>query len=259
MTTLSPSTIRHPSSTSSIIGRVDARWRLASLLCAAAVTASLRTLTASTAALIAALLLAFLARLPRRWFLQRLAALAVFLAVFALPLPWLLAADDRVGTWQSLHFSPHGLEIAVRLSVKAIAIVTLFLVAQAAAPLETNLKAAHALRIPSLLVQLGLLTYRYIFVLADELARLRIALRVRGYRNRVRRHSYRTAGHIAGTLLVRGYERAERIGQAMRCRGYDGQFRSLTGFTTRGSDIAVFVVIAGSAALLAVWDWLPRL
>jgi cobalt/nickel transport system permease protein len=92
-------------------------------------------------------------------------------------------------------------------------------------------------------------------VLADELRRLRIALRVRGYRNRASRHSYRTAGHVAGTLLVRGYERAERVGQAMRCRGFDGQFRSLSEFTTHPLDIVAFVLIAAFAVALAVWDW----
>ena len=100
----------------------------------------------------------------------------------------------------------------------------------ATAPLEVTLKAAHALRVPGLLVQLALLSYRYLFVLGDELARLRVALRVRGYRHRANWHSYRTVGHVAGTLLVRGYERAERVGQAMRCRGFDGRFRSLTEF-----------------------------
>lgn len=245
--------------THSFLSRLDPRWKLAALLFAAAVAASLHTLAASLAALAAALLLALLARLPARWFLERLAALALFLALFTLPLPWLLGDDGRAWTWGFLRFSPHGVEVALRLIAKAVAIVTLFLVAQATAPLETTLKAAHALHIPGLLVQLGLLTYRYVFVLADELGRLRIALRVRGYRNRISRHSYRTAGHVAGTLLVRGYERAERVGQAMRCRGFEGQFRSLTSFSTRPADVLGFLLIVVSAVALAAWDWLPRL
>jgi cobalt/nickel transport system permease protein len=227
-------------------------------LFAAAVVASLHTLAASSVALAAALLLAFLARLPSRWFLERLGALALFLALFTLPLPWLLADDGPSWTWGFVHLSWHGVEAALHLSAKAVAIVTLLLVVQATASLETTLKAAHALHIPGLQVQLVLLTYRYIFVLADELGHLRIALRVRGYRNRVGRHSYRTAGHIAGTLLVRGYERAERVGQAMRCRGFDGQFRSLRDFCTRPADVLAFLLIAAGAAALAAWDWLPR-
>src|SRR5437868_4244073 len=100
---------------------------------------------------------------------------------------------------------------------------------------------AAALRtLPAALLGLGgalVLTYRYTFLLAEELGRLRIALRVRGYRNRANLHSYRTIGHVAGTLLVRSHERAERVGQAMRCRGFDGRFRSLTAFRTRWPDV----------------------
>jgi len=103
-----------------------------------------------------------------------------------------------------------------------------------------------------------MLTYRYIFVLATELARLRIALRVRGYRNRASRHSYRTVGHVGGTLLVRGYERAERVGQAMRCRGFDGRFRSLAEFRTTTADLSFFLVLVGAVAGLLLWEVLQR-
>jgi cobalt/nickel transport system permease protein len=248
-----------PPSTCSFISGLDPRWKLAALLLAATAVATLHTLPAATVALAASVLLALLARLPRRWLLERLGAAALFLALFTLPLPWLVTGDGWVWTFGSLRLSGHGIVVALLLAAKALALLILFLTVLATAPLEATLKAAHALYVPGLLVQLGLLTYRYLFVLADELRRLRIAVRVRGYRNRVSRHSYRTAGHLAGTLLVRGCERAERVGQAMRCRGFDGQFRSLTDFTTRPADVMGFFLIALSAAALALWDWLPRI
>ncbi len=248
-----------PPHTDSFVSRLDPRWKLAALLFAAAVSATLHTLPVAALALAAALLLALLARLPPSWFLQRLGALALFLAVFTLPLPWLLADDGPGWRWGAFRFSLHGVEVALLLSAKAVTIVTLFLIVQATASLESTLKAAHSLHVPGLLVQLGLLSYRYLFVLADELGRLRIALRVRGYRNRASTHSYRTAGHVAGTLLVRGYERAQRVSEAMRCRGFDGQFRSLVGFSTRPVDVFAFLLIIASAATLGLWDWLPRL
>src|SRR5207302_1063481 len=103
-----------------------------------------------------------------------------------------------------------------------------------------------------------LLTIRYTFLFASELARMRVALRVRGYRNRASRHCYRTIGHVSGTLLVRGYERAERVGQAMRCRGFEGQFRSLTEFRTTTADVGAFVLAVGTVAGLVTWDWWSR-
>jgi cobalt/nickel transport system permease protein len=124
------------------------------------------------------------------------------------------------------------------------------------APLDATLKAAHALLVPGLLIQLGLLSYRYLFVLGDELDRLRVALRVRGFRNRASRHGYRTVGHAAGTLLVRGYERAERVSAAMRCRGFDGRFRSLADFRTRLVDVlALGLVVASSLGLVWLDAW----
>src|SRR5207244_54852 len=151
-----------------------------------------------------------------------------------------------------------GLGVAVLLCAKALAIVTLMFVLLATSPLDATLKAAHALHVPGLLIQLAVLTYRYVFVLSDELARLRVALRVRGYRNRANLHSYRTVGHVAGTLLVRGHERGERVGQAMRCRGFDGRFRALNEFQTSSPDVCFFLALVAAVSGLLVWDLAQR-
>ena len=107
---------------------------------------------------------------------------------------------------------------------------------------------------PRLLVLITLLTYRYVFLFLEELNRLRIALRVRGYRNAMSIHSYRTIGQVSGTLVVRGSERAEHVAQAMRCRGFDGDFHTLTPFQTKLADALMFAIIVGVAGGLVVWD-----
>jgi cobalt/nickel transport system permease protein len=217
------------------LARLDARWRLAALLPALLAVALLRTLSAALAALAATFLLAALARMPWRWFAGRLLLVAVPLAFFVLPLPLLSHGELLEGT-----------RLAALFAVKGIALATLAAVLLISAPLEASLQAAHALLVPGLLVHLTLLSYRYLFVLGEELARLRVALRTRAFRNRANWHSYRTVGQAAGTLLVRGYERSERVAQAMRCRGFDGRFRSLAAFRTRWAD-----VLAWAGVLLA--------
>jgi cobalt/nickel transport system permease protein len=237
------------------MARLDPRWRLAALAMAALALAGVRTLPAAAAGLAGTALLAALARVPPGWLLARLGALAGFLALFALPLPLLIEGGP---SWQvgPLHFSARGAAAAGLLVVKVLSVATVALVALAAGPLDASLKAAHALRVPGLVVQMGLLSYRYAFVLADELRRLRVALRVRGFRSRPTSHAYRTLGHVAGAVLVRGHERAERVGQAMRCRGFDGRFRSLASFRTTPADVLAFALLAGGSAVLCVWSWL---
>ena len=175
-------------------------------------------------------------------------------AFFVLWLPLIPQPGDAVHVVGGLVVSETGLVRAVTLVMKAASVVSLMLVLLATAPLHDTFKAAQCLRMPGWLVQLALMSYRYVLLLAEEFVRLRTALRVRGYRNRAGLHSYRTIGQVAGTLLVRGHERSERVAQAMRCRGFAGQFRSLHDFRTRGADVLFFAAaIAGAGAVLA-WD-----
>jgi cobalt/nickel transport system permease protein len=107
-------------------------------------------------------------------------------------------------------------------------------------------QALRRLGVPAVLVaQLGL-TYRYLFVLAEEAARL---LRAHALRSGGRRPAPRVAGALLGQLLLRALARAERVHVAMRCRGFEGRFptRHPAGFAAR--DLAFG---AGTLALLAV-------
>jgi cobalt/nickel transport system permease protein len=225
------------------LARLDGRWRLAALLVAVACAAATRSLAAGAACLAAALLLAVLARMDWRWYGRRLAVVALLVALFALPLPFLAE-----GGWR----------FAAVLLTKALTLLTLTAVLLVTAPLDATLKAAHALWIPGLLVHLALLSYRYLFVIGDELARLRVALRLRGFRNRADAHAYRAVAAASGTLLVRGYERAERVAAAMRCRGFDGRFRSLAAFRTRAADVVALGLALAFAAGVFVLDHSPR-
>jgi cobalt/nickel transport system permease protein len=236
-----------PPLTRSPLSRLDPRWKLAGLILAGAAAVAVQTVPAAAAALAGALLLAALGRLPPRWLLMRTGAAVLFVGLFAAPLPFMYSVTH--------HDAAAGAAAAAVLICKAGAVVTLSLVLLATAPVDATLKAAHALYAPGVIVQITLLSYRYIFLLAEELGRLRIALRVRGFRNRPTWRSYRTVGVVAGCLLVRGWERAERVGQAMRCRGFDGRFRSLAAFRTTAADVVAFALMAAGAVGVWLLQW----
>ena len=248
-----------PAAHPSPLYRLDPRWKLAALLPAAAAVAALQSPLPALVALAGALFLVAFGRLPWRWFAVRLATALAVPAFLVIWLPLTVRPGDEPLHVYGLTLSATGMLHAAVLLTKAASIVSLVLVLLATAPLQDTFKAAQALHIPGWLVQIALLSYRYVFVLAEEFVRLRTALRVRGYRNRAGLHGYRTIGQVAGTLLVRGHERSERVAQAMRCRGFDGRFRSLHDFRTHGSDVLFCAAaISGAAAMLA-WDvWLRR-
>jgi len=241
------------SSLNSPLRHFDPRWKLVALAIALVVTACLQTPTAAAAALIGAVSLAALARLPIRAFFERLKLVLPAMLLFVIFLPFVVPDPEPIAIGL-FRLSPAGFRLALLFILKALAIFILALVLTATSPLNSTLKAAASLRVPGRLVHITMLSCRYLFLFAGEVGRLRLVLRVRGYRNRPTIHCYRTIGNVAGTLLVRSSERAERVAQVMRCRGFDGRFRSLTEFRTRAIDVIGFVVIAGGFGVLGAWE-----
>ena len=97
-------------------------------------------------------------------------------------------------------------------------------------------KIVHALNhlhVPTIITVIISFLYRYLFVLADEVLRL---LRARQARSAAatgrspggsvmwRAH---IAGHMAGQLFLRSYERSDRIYNAMLSRGYKGDLMTI--------------------------------
>jgi cobalt/nickel transport system permease protein len=83
--------------------------------------------------------------------------------------------------------------------------------------------ALRRLGTPRALATQLLLTFRYLFVLGEE---VESALRAHALRSPDHpRPSLRVAGTLLGQLLVRSLSRAERVHAAMRCRGFDGELR----------------------------------
>jgi len=237
--------------------RLDARWKLAALLLAVIAVACLRQPIPAVVSACLACILAATARLPWRWVWLRLTGIALFVGPFVLSAPFLIPTPTGVPLlyqWGVLEVSESGVRLGIVIGCKALAIALLTMLIVATAPLDATLKAARALRIPGLLVQLTWLTYRYAVHLGGELKRLRIALRLRGFRQNTSAHSVRTMGRVMGAMLVRAHDRGERVSQAMQCRGFDGEYRSLTRFETRWKDVLFLIVMAAIAMVILVAD-----
>ena len=111
---------------------------------------------------------------------------------------------------------------------------------------------------PDKLVHLLLLTYRYVFVLDQEYGRLHRAIRTRGFVPRTGLHTYRTYAYLIGMLFVRAAARAERVHQAMICRGFRGKFHSLQLFSFTASDVVWGACLGAIILGLEVLEWLAK-
>lgn len=93
-----------------------------------------------------------------------------------------------------------------------------------------------------------LLLYRYVFVLAEEALHMARARRLRSFGRRGM--GLGVYGHMLGHLLLRTYDRAQRVYLAMQCRGFDGHVRVARRLHFTGGDAAF---VAGWTAAFAVF------
>ena len=138
--------------------------------------------------------------------------------------------------------------------------VQMAVVLTAATPFPALLQAMRSLRLPQVLVATFGFTYRYIFVIGDEVLRL---MRARTARSGVRAGRggsvlwrARVTGGMAGSLFLRSIERSERIYDAMVARGYDGEARSLRPPVLRPWDVLVVLPFVLALVVIQVLAWL---
>ncbi|HET6573919.1 MAG TPA: cobalt ECF transporter T component CbiQ [Fimbriiglobus sp.] len=245
---------RDPTIPDSPLARWDPRWKLAAFLLMTIAAVLMQHPGPAVAAVAFALVLALVGRVRTSVIAGRVGLLLLATLPFVVFVPLTQGADSPGWDVGPLHVSRPGLIAAAVVALRVLSVGLLALVLTRTAPLSLTLAAAHALRVPGVLVQVSQLAYRYTFVLAAEARRLRIALRTRGFRARTDRHTYRTLGHAVGSLLVRGGDRADRVADAMRCRGFDGTYRTAAAFRTTAADVLSFTFLAAGTIALVLID-----
>lgn len=233
-----------------LIAGLDGRTRLLAALALVVTAVALRTPEALLVMLAGGLALAGLGGVSGRPLRSRLLHVEGFVVLLFVGLP-LLAPD---GPWLNvgpLAISQSGLAraflLALRITAAALIVLTLL---AGLTPVRLG-HGLHRLGAPDRLVQVLVFTFRYVDLLDGEARRLREAMRLRGFQPKTDLHTLRTYAHLIGQMLVRAFERAERVMEAMRCRGFSGRFPLIADERFSGRD-AVLAALAAVIAALAI-------
>jgi cobalt/nickel transport system permease protein len=237
----------------------DPRYKVVSLFLFCFLVVSLKSLSWSIIALGLSVLAAIGCRIPLHRAGKRLLAMAGFLTMLLVVLPFtspLRSGETLVYLpgLAGLPFHMAGFLVALTIVIKATAVALMMEPLFATAPLSTTLAGLSLLGVPDSVGQMVLLSHRYIFVFLQEMIRMYRGMRVRGFVPGTDIATMNAMGNFLGMLFVRSFERTQRVYEAMLCRGYDGRFPSFTGFTATGKDWAKAVLWGMMGLLLFVFD-----
>lgn len=149
-----------------------------------------------------------------------------------------------------------GLVFAAKITLKSNAILLVLIGFVATMPFATLGHALNRLKIPDKLVFLLLLTYRYVFLIHKEYQKIIRSIKIRGFKPKNSLHTYKTFAYIVGMLLIRASDRADRVYNAMRCRGFHGKFYSLTEFQANVQSWIFLSIISGITICMIVTEFI---
>lgn len=231
---------------SSLFHRRDARVKLIAAFALSLILALNSEITVAIAGCIICGTLLILSKPDPQIFVKRIALVNVFTLFLFITLPLTYSGD-----------SSSGVEIATLITLKTNAIFCCFLALIATSSAASLGYALEALGLPTKLTFLFLFSYRQLFIINQEYERLKRAARLRGFSPHNNLHTYRTYSYLFAMTLVKSWNRADRIHQAMLLRGFSGKLIPLRQQTPGTADYIFLTVLLLITLLLSFFSLFP--
>ena len=144
----------------------------------------------------------------KRWF-----ALIIFIALMWATLSWKIGENG-------IEFNFQGIELAEKLSLRThLLLISLWLFLWNIND-AVLVQAMGKLPLPEKLIQLFVLTVRYIALLGELRQKMDIAMRARGFRPGLNRRTLYVTAQSVALLLIHALLKAETAQMALKCRGF---------------------------------------
>ena len=198
-----------------------------------------------------------LSNLPLLFWINRLRYPGLFILAVVIFLPF-FSGETILFQWGIFSIKEEGSLRLLLLLSRFLCILTLTLVLFGTASFIHSLKAMRSLGISSIIIDMMLLTYRYLEELGDRLTNRQKAIKLRGFNPRkLNRRNLKTIAQLTGSLLTDSYERSIRVYQAMILRGYHHGKAKTSLFPHQNKRLSwSFTVGVITIAILILWvEW----
>ncbi|MEM2912161.1 MAG: cobalt ECF transporter T component CbiQ [Candidatus Bathyarchaeia archaeon] len=241
--------------------RLDARVKLVCTVFAIFSVLFLTHWQTATLIFVSCLFLAFyFARSCVKIFLRRLLYPLYIIAVVSVIQPFTYGSTVAMMTpIFSIPIYVEGLRFAVLIFTRCLAAVAILNLLILTTPIMAVMGSLEWFKVPSALLDVALLMYRYIFVISDEAAKIYNAQKSRcgysralGYFKKLKNY-----GTLFGMLFIRSYDRAVKVGNAMISRGYKGETKLFTFSkkTMPSKDLFYGAILILALTSLILIDW----
>lgn len=195
---------------------------------------------------------AIIGRLPIGWLLARTALVLPIAGTIALFAPLARSGGPLSTSGMVGAYAAGGWVAAWSILSKAWLSVLVMLVLSGTTEVPKLIRGLEALKVPDVFIALFSFIHRYADVFGSQVRSLGRAVDSRAPAlGRLRR--WRLYGNLAGNMLVRAYDRGERIHAAMLSRGFDGTLPTAAVLRFAVGDALVILIALLSSAAVALY------
>lgn len=236
----------------SLLHRLDARVKV---ICAFVAVVGIVILSHWQLALlvfISCLGLVILSKSSMRFYLRRLLYPFYIIIFIAIIQPFTFGSNViAVVPGLLLPIYQEGVSFAILIFTRCIAAVAVLNLLIFVTPITTLMDSLAWFRIPSVIIDTMMLMFRYISIISEESERMYKAQQSRGGHSRSISYlkKLKNYGTLVGMLLIRSFDRAIKVGDAMASRGYTGKYRI---FSCPERELPLKDVLLGSFIVLAI-------
>ena len=138
------------------------------------------------------------------------------------------------------------------LLLKTVLTVMFVLLLMSTTHMNDILYALIGFHLPSLIIVQIMMTYRYMSILLEETSKMYYAYLLRAPKEKGIK--LKDMGSFLGQLILRSFDRAERIYHAMQCRGFEGSISFSKKDRLRIRDVLIIVAIGSLLVFLRFFN-----
>jgi cobalt/nickel transport system permease protein len=227
-----------------ILQILDPRTKLIGTLLLIATAASARTIPVVLGLAVVAFGLALLSRISLRTLSPIWIGMFVFSGMIGLPALFVPGPILATIPWLGWHISATGLRSAAFLILRSEISITLSFIMITTTLWTHILKSLRIFKIPTLIVVILSMTYRYIFLMLQSASDMFEARQSRVIGKLPDNEARRLAAATVGVLLSKSFQLSNDVFMAMQSRGFRGEVYILDEFALSTRDYVAMPVIA---------------
>ncbi|WP_216828694.1 cobalt ECF transporter T component CbiQ [Alkalihalobacterium elongatum] len=117
---------------------------------------------------------------------------------------------------------PDRIAFALLIILKAVTSMTVLTIILETQSVDQFMNSLAHLKVPSIMITVLLLSYRYVFLFLDDIQKMQLALKTRFFNGGISINNLKVYGQLTGALLLKSLDRSEKVFQAMVSRGFNG-------------------------------------